>query len=241
MLLVQQLPKQHWNLSQSLLLLVLDVCSPRVGIHEGPGVGIRLPENRMQSRLWLHLLLRRANALCARMAGQIFYLAIHRTAQRKHLWCQHTDHARPTSWIRRTALRRSRIRSTSALRQILIRLLSFLSLIKRRIINPWMCQGLLCFQTAYFSCCYQWVGCSVGFLCCSCWLCPSLPIAHMRGSHCCKCSTSSGCGCSSLCAAFYCCIPSILRDYSIWSSVENRVGELYNMVINRQAVVEKEK
>jgi len=43
-----------------------------------------------------------------------------------------------------------------------------------------MCQGLLLCRTAYFNCCFDCLGCSLGLLCCSCWLCPNIPIDHMR-------------------------------------------------------------
>ena len=83
-----------------------------------------------------------------------------------------------------------------------------------------MCQGLLCCRTAYFNCCSSWMGCSVALLCCNCWLCPNVPISHMRSRGCIKCTTESGCGCSALCTSFYCCIPGYVEDYSIWSTLQ---------------------
>lgn len=103
-----------------------------------------------------------------------------------------------------------------------------------------MCQGLLLRECMLFHCCYSWIGCSIGGLCFDCWLCSNDTISSMRGSDCLRCGIFSGCGCSALCLGCYCCIPSSLRSYSVWCSVNNMVGEIYNIVISRQAIVEKD-
>ena len=100
-----------------------------------------------------------------------------------------------------------------------------------------MCQGMLCRECVLFHCCYSWLGCSLNLICCGCWLCPNATLVHMRSPEWLTCS-QSGCGCSSLFVALYCCIPRYMRDYSVWCTVDNKIGDIYNIAIRRKAIVE---
>jgi len=99
-----------------------------------------------------------------------------------------------------------------------------------------MCQGLLCHECVLFHCCHSWLGCSLNLLYCSCWLCPNAALGHMRAAECLSCS-KSGCGCSTLCLGLYCCTPQFMREYSVWCTVDSKIGDIYNIVIRRKAIV----
>ena len=62
----------------------------------------------------------------------------------------------------------------------------------------------------------------------------------MRTPGCIKFPYWAGCGCAAFCTACFCCMPQYLLDYSIWSTLQDRVGQIYDVVIGRQAVILKE-
>jgi hypothetical protein len=103
-----------------------------------------------------------------------------------------------------------------------------------------MCQGLGCCDCIYYNQCHSCIGLSAAMFCCSCWLCVPEALSHLRVPGCCKCEFNQGCGYSCFCIAEYCCIPNYLREYSIWSSIGEKRGLIYDLYISKQAIVQKE-
>lgn len=103
-----------------------------------------------------------------------------------------------------------------------------------------MCQGLSCCECVYASNCHSCIGLSVGLFCCGCWLCVPEPLEHMRYPGCCKCEFNQGCGSSFFCVSTYCCIPEYLKNFSRWCSIAHFRGDLYDVTVKPQAVVQRE-
>lgn len=103
-----------------------------------------------------------------------------------------------------------------------------------------MGQGLSCCNCIYYSHCHSCIGLSVGVFCCSCWLCVPDALDHLRQPGACKCHCNQGFGSSLFCCGQYCCIPDYLRNYSIWSSIGQLRGPIYDVSINQIAIVQRE-
>ena len=107
-----------------------------------------------------------------------------------------------------------------------------------------MCQLLCCCECIYLNECFSCEGCSVGLLCCGCWMCPAPAMTHLRGPDCCKVGCNQGCGASCFCFSEYWCIPNWLQDYSNWHSIKERRTNgretLYDMRIHPVAIAERD-
>lgn len=103
-----------------------------------------------------------------------------------------------------------------------------------------MCQGLGCCQCIYYNHCGDCAGLSLGLLCCSCWVCPPQALEHLRFPGVCRCQSNEGCGYNCFSVGVYYCAPQYLREYSIWKSIGEKRGLIYDLFITQQAVVQRE-
>lgn len=94
-----------------------------------------------------------------------------------------------------------------------------------------MGQGLTCFEGCYHSSCYECTGVSYGLICVGCWMCAPPALEHLRGPGCVKIGCNQGLGSSLFCQSQYCFIPDWMRDYSIWKSIGERRGNIFDVDI----------
>jgi hypothetical protein len=95
-----------------------------------------------------------------------------------------------------------------------------------------MGQALFCYERSWASTCHSNVGVSLSLFCCSCWMAMPEAMAQMRGDGCLKMGCNQGYGYSLLCCGEMICIPEWLVLYSIWQSIGEHRGRIYDVDIN---------
>lgn len=100
-----------------------------------------------------------------------------------------------------------------------------------------MGQTLTCYECFWNSVCHSNVGISLSLFCCSCWMAMPEAMAHMRGSEGLKMGCNQGYGYSCLCCGEMLCVPEWLALYSVWQSIGEHRGRIYDVDVQPAGVV----
>ena len=68
------------------------------------------------------------------------------------------------------------------------------------------------------------------------WLFMPQDMENMRGPGCLKVGCNQGIGGTCFCEGAYICVPDWLRDYSIWETIGDHRGQIYNLNISQSGV-----